>query len=318
MEYNEPIKKEDKKKNWLSYISEKSEEVYKIFKVLTILSSICYIIYKYTCLKDAENFYGIPYFYFLNMDIIQDIIYYMLIFAMLFYGIISIFISIVIEKNEESLENKDSLENKEILFIINSPNIVTTILVTFELFTYKINKLQFSLILVYVIVSIILFFVYFVPLVIEVILYFLKTMKQFFRKNKEKFKLIFNEIVKEIISFFQYIIKCICQLFLIISNNIIIICIFLSIFEKNKYEEKKDYEIIVKDDIVGTKESIKNIQVIVVYYNNCAIVMTANEDKDKDKDKDKVNLVIAKNTYKLISIDNLKIRKKHFDKVECK
>lgn len=310
MEYNEPIKKEDKKKNWFSYISEKSEEVYKIFKVLTILSSICYIIYKYTCLKDAEKFYGIPYFYFLNMDIIQDIIYYMLIFATLIYSIISIIISISIEKNEESLENK------EILFIINSPNIVTAILVTFELFTYKINKLHFLFIL-YVVVSIILFSVYFVPLAIEEILYFLKTMKQFFIKNKEKFKLISNEIVKKIKSFFQYktIIKCICQLFLIISNSIII-CIFSSSFEKNKYEEKKDYEIIVKDDIVDTNASIKNIQVIVGYYNNCAIVMTANEDKDKDKNK--VNLVIAKNTYKLIPIDNLKIRKKQFDNVECK
>lgn len=46
MEYNEPVKKEDEKKNWLSYISEKSEEVYKIFKTATILLSICYIILK--------------------------------------------------------------------------------------------------------------------------------------------------------------------------------------------------------------------------------------------------------------------------------
>lgn len=99
-----------------------------------------------------------------------------------------------------------------------------------------------------------------------------------------------------------------------IINVIIIMCIILSNSEKNKYEEKKDYEIIVKDDIVDTNASIKNIQVIVGYYNNCAIVMTANEDKDKDK----VNLVIAKNTYKLIPIDNLKIRKKQFDNVECK
>lgn len=98
--------------------------------------------------------------------------------------------------------------------------------------------------------------------------------------------------------------------------NFTIICIILSNSEKNKYEEKKDYEIIVKDDIVDTNASIKNIQVIVGYYNNCAIVMTANEDKDKDKNK--VNLVIAKNTYKLIPIDNLKIRKKQFDNVECK
>lgn len=306
MEYNEPIKKEDKKKNWLSYISEKSEEVYKIFKVLTILSSICYIIYKYTCLKNAENFYGIPYFYFLNMDIIQDIIYFILIFAMLIYGIISVFISIGIEKNEESLEN-----SKGMLVIINFPNIFTTILVIFMLFTHRVNGLHPLLIFIYVIMSIILFFLYFIPYIVKEISCFLKTIKQIFKKNEEKFKLISNEIVKKNKSFFQYktIIKCIFQLFLIISN-FIIMCIFLSNSGKNKYEEKKDYEIIVKDDIVDTNASIKNIQVIVGYYNNCAIVMTANKNEG--------NLVIAKNTYKLIPIDNLKIRNKKFTNVECK
>lgn len=306
MEYNEPIKKEDKKKNWLSYISEKSEEMYKISKVLTILSSICYIIYKYICLKDAEIFYGIPYFYFLNMDIIQDIIYYMLIFAMLVYGIISVFISIGIEKKEESLEN-----SKGMLVIINLPNIFTIILVFFMLFTYRVIILHPSLIYVYVIMSVILFLGYFISWIFEEISYFLKTIKQIFKKNEEKFKLISNEIVKKNKSFFQYktTIKCIFQFFLIISN-FIIMCIFLSSFEKNKYEGKKDYEIIVKDDIVDTNASIKNIQVIVGYYNNCAIVMTANKNEG--------NLVIAKNTYKLIPLDNLKIRKKYFDKVECK
>lgn len=59
-----------------------------------------------------------------------------------------------------------------------------------------------------------------------------------------------------------------------------------------------------------TKASIKNIQVIVGYYNNCAIVMTANENEG--------DLVIAQKIYKLIPIDNLKIENKHFDNVECK
>lgn len=144
MEYNEPVKKEDENKNWFSYISEKSEEVYKIFKTVTIFSSICYIIYKYTCLKDIEKFYGIPYFYFLNMDIMQDIIYYILTIAMLFYGIISIFISVGIEKNEGSLEN-----SKEKLVIINFPNIFMMILVIFMLFKYKINIFHPLLIYIY-------------------------------------------------------------------------------------------------------------------------------------------------------------------------
>lgn len=134
MEYNEPIKKEDEKKNWLSYISEKSEEVYKISKATTIFSSICYIIYKYTCLKNIEKFYGIPYFYFLNMDIMHDIIYYILTILMLVYGIISIFISIVIEKNEGSLKN-----SKGILLILNFPNIFTMLFFIFMLFKYKVN-----------------------------------------------------------------------------------------------------------------------------------------------------------------------------------
>lgn len=303
MEYNEPIKKEDEKKNWLSYISEKSEEVYKIFKTATILLSICYIIYKYICLKDIEKFYGIPYFYFLNMDIMQDIIYYILIIAMLVYGIISTLISIEIEKNEESLEN-----SKEMLVIINFPNIFTALFLIFMPFTYKINIFFYLLIFVYVIMTIILFFIYFIPYIIEEILYFLKTIKLISKENKKNFKLISDENVKKI--------KMICQFFLMISNIFIIICIISSNSEKNKYEEKKYYEIIIKDNMDYTKASIKNIQVIVGYYNNCAIVMTANEDKDKDKNK--VNLVIAKNTYKLIPIDNLKIRKKQFDNVECK
>lgn len=303
MEYNEPVKKEDEKKNWLSYISEKSEEVYKIFKTATILLSICYIIYKYICLKDIEKFYGIPYFYFLNMDIMQDIIYYILTIAMLVYGIISIFISIEIEKKEGSLEN-----SKGMLVIINFPNIFTALFLIFMPFTYKINIFFYLLIFVYVIMTIILFFIYFILYIIEEILYFLKTIKLISKENKKNFKLISDENVKKI--------KMICQFFLMISNIFIIICIISSNSEKNKYEEKKDYEIIIKDNMDYTKASIKNIQVIVGYYNNCAIVMTANEDKDKDKNK--VNLVIAKNTYKLIPIDNLKIRKKQFDNVECK
>lgn len=296
MEYNEPVKKEDENKNWFSYISEKSEEVYKIFKAITILLSICCIIYKCICLKNVEKFYGIPYFYFLNMDIMHDIIYYILTIAMLFYGIISIFISIGIEKNEGSLEN-----SKGMLVIINFPNIFTMILVVFKLFTYKINIFHLLLIFVYVIMSIISFSVYFISYIVEETLYFLKTIKLIFKENKKNFKLIFNKIEKKI--------KRICQIFLMIIN-FTIICIILSNSEKNKYEEKKDYEIIVKDDKVDTKASIKNIQVIVGYYNNCAIVMTANENKG--------NLVIAPKNYKLIPIDNLKIRKKQFDNVECK
>lgn len=313
MDYNEPIKKEDEKKNWLSYILEKSEGVYKIFRTTTILSSMCYIIYKYICLKEVENFYGIPYFYFLDMDIIQDSIYYILTVALLVYGIISVFISIGIEKTEESLENL-----KEKLIIINFPNIFAMLLFIYMLLKYKVNSLNPLLIFIYVIMSIILFFLYFIPYIVKEISCFLKTIKQIFKENKKIFKLIFNEIVKKIKVFFQdktlIKIKRILQFFFMIINVIIIMCIILSNSEKNKYEEKKDYEIIVKDDIVDTNASIKNIQVIVGYYNNCAIVMTANEDKDKDK----VNLVIAKNTYKLIPIDNLKIRKKQFDNVECK
>lgn len=313
MDYNEPIKKEDEKKNWLSYILEKSEGVYKIFRTTTILSSMCYIIYKYICLKEVENFYGIPYFYFLDMDIIQDSIYYILTVALLVYGIISVFISIGIEKTEESLENL-----KEKLIIINFPNIFAMLLFIYMLLKYKVNRLNPLLIFIYVIMSIILFFLYFIPYIVKEISCFLKTIKQIFKENKKIFKLIFNEIVKKIKVFFQdktlIKIKRILQFFFMIINVIIIMCIILSNSEKNKYEEKKDYEIIVKDDIVDTNASIKNIQVIVGYYNNCTIVMTANEDKDKDK----VNLVIAKNTYKLIPIDNLKIRKKQFDNVECK
>lgn len=165
MDYNEPIKKEDEKKNWLSYILEKSEGVYKIFKTATIFSSICYIIYKYTCLKDIEKFYGIPYFYFLNMDIMQDIIYYILTIAMLFYGIISIFISVGIEKNEGSLEN-----SKEKLVIINFPNIFMMILVIFMLFKYKINIFHPLLIYIYMIMSIISFLIYFTPYFVYVIM----------------------------------------------------------------------------------------------------------------------------------------------------
>lgn len=262
-----------------------------------------YFIYKYICLKDIEKFYGIPYFYFLNMDIMQDIIYYILTIAMLVYGIISIFISIEIEKKEGSLEN-----SKGMLVIINFPNIFTALFLIFMPFTYKINIFFYLLIFVYVIMTIILFFIYFILYIIEEILYFLKTIKLISKENKKNFKLISDENVKKI--------KMICQFFLMISNIFIIICIISSNSEKNKYEEKKDYEIIIKDNMDYTKASIKNIQVIVGYYNNCAIVMTANEDKDKDKNK--VNLVIAKNTYKLIPIDNLKIRKKQFDNVECK
>lgn len=297
MEYNKPIKKEEKKKNWLSYISEKSEEVYKIFKATTILMSIGYIIYKYNCLKNVEKFYGIPYFYFLNMDIMHDIIYYILIIAMLVYGIISILISIGIEKNEGSLENSEGM-----LLILNFPNIFTMLFFISILCTYKINIFHPLLIFIYVIMSIISFFAYFTSYIIEETLYFLKNIKQISKENKEKFKLISNEIVKKI--------KWICQNFLMIINFIIIICIISSNSEKNKYEEKKDYEIIVKDDMDDTKVSIKNIQVIVGYYNNCAIVMTANKNEG--------NLVIAKKTYKLIPINNLKIRNKQFDNVECK
>lgn len=297
MEYNKPIKKEEEKKNWLSYISEKSEEVYKIFKATTILMSIGYIIYKYNCLKNVEKFYGIPYFYFLNMDIMHDIIYYILIITMLVYGIISILISIGIEKNEGSLENSEGM-----LLILNFPNIFTMLFFISILFTYKINIFHPLLIFIYVIMSIISFFAYFTSYIIEETLYFLKNIKQISKENKEKFKLISNEIVKKI--------KWICQNFLMIINFIIIICIISSNSEKNKYEEKKDYEIIVKDDMDDTKVSIKNIQVIVGYYNNCAIVMTANENKG--------NLVIAQKTYKFIPIDNLKIENKHFNNVECK
>lgn len=190
------------------------------------------------------------------------------------------------------------------------------LLFIYMLLKYKVNRLNPLLIFIYVIMSIILFFLYFIPYIVKEISCFLKTIKQIFKENKKIFKLIFNEIVKKIKVFFQdktlIKIKRILQFFFMIINVIIIMCIILSNSEKNKYEEKKDYEIIVKDDIVDTNASIKNIQVIVGYYNNCAIVMTANEDKDK------VNLVIAKNTYKLIPIDNLKIRKKQFDNVECK
>lgn len=130
--------------------------------------------------------------------------------------------------------------------------------------------------------SIISFLAYFIPYIIKKTLYFLKIIKQIF----EKFKLISNKIAKKI--------KWICQKFLMIINFIIIIiiiCIFSSNSEKNKYERKKDYEIIVKDDKVDTKASIKNTQVIVGYYNNCAIVMTANENEG--------NLVITKKIYNL-------------------
>lgn len=309
MDYNEPIKKEDEKKNWLSYILEKSEGVYKIFRTTTILSSMCYIIYKYICLKEVENFYGIPYFYFLDMDIIQDSIYYILTVALLVYGIISVFISIGIEKTEESLENL-----KEKLIIINFPNIFAMLLFIYMLLKYKVNSLNPLLIFIYVIMSIILFFLYFIPYIVKEISCFLKTIKQIFKENKKIFKLIFNEIVKKIKVFFQdktlIKIKRILQFFFMIINVIIIMCIILSNSEKNKYEEKKDYEIIVKDDKIDTKASIKNIQVIVGYYNNCAIVMTANENKG--------NLVIAPKNYKLIPIDNLKIENKHFNNVECK
>ncbi|MDU7496836.1 hypothetical protein [Sneathia sanguinegens] len=196
MEYNKPIKKEEEKKNWLSYISEKSEEVYKIFKATTILMSIGYIIYKYNCLKNVEKFYGIPYFYFLNMDIMHDIIYYILIITMLVYGIISILISIGIEKNEGSLENSEGM-----LLILNFPNIFTMLFFISILFTYKINIFHPLLIFIYVIMSIISFFAYFTSYIIEETLYFLKNIKQISKENKEKFKLISNEIVKKLNGF---------------------------------------------------------------------------------------------------------------------
>ena len=115
---------------------------------------------------------------------------------MLVYGIISILISIGIEKNEGSLENSEGM-----LLILNFPNIFTMLFFISILFTYKINIFHPLLIFIYVIMSIISFFAYFTSYIIEETLYFLKNIKQISKENKEKFKLISNEIVKKLNGF---------------------------------------------------------------------------------------------------------------------
>lgn len=286
------MEKEKNNKKILKLLKENKELIIMVPTVVLTFLGVLYETIRYFYSLKAEQFYGIPKFYFydnLQADYVMNLV--------LFMATIMIFFSPYIVKRKNKLKIFESL-GYSFLFALLVFYFSLSFCISFIINTLHITGYDYVLLGVCMVVAIISWVVYFFAFKAD-----LKEHPNIAKQETEEDKNKKDAPVdlktnKIIIVYAQPIIAL---------SNVIIVAILIFSSALFKPNNKKNYEIIQ----VGKLEC----SVIVGYYKNSAIIMEGKIDhKNSDSNS---HLKIKKGYYKLESIEEKDLLYYSFDLITC-